>query len=381
MKKRLFRLVSLALILAFLLPAAPVFAAEADTWHPDLSRLIQNDSRRNYVEAMVGYHYQTDPAIRQTLRDGYSAVFFFEGASDNMDDPQLRDISYYRVSTVCLVFRLGEDGKPYLSYYNMACSTLPDRPLEYGAWHVAEVGDVGPATICDGTYELYSVKHGGAYEALHIRTSEEDDTIPAVYMSPEGYCMSRADMINIHTRNVNHTIEGAMWSAGCILIGDGNFGMFTELIQSTYYAVYDSFAIGNRVGTVTVDRQLLKQELYELYENRDAVDLLLASSRQTLPEGYLRQCSAEAVYERPLRRWAEKEAQLMTLPCSSQTDPRSVVGERMEKKEQLEIVGSIRNSSGNLWYRVIRGDRELYIYSGDTRELGWFERMFLTASP
>ncbi len=378
MKKRLFRLLSLALVLALLLPVTQVCASEKDTWYPDLSRLIKNPGRRNYVEAMVGYHYRTDPAIRQTLEDGYSAVFFFEGASDNMDDPQLRDISYYRVSTVCLVFRMGENGIPYLSYYNMACSTLPDRPLEYGAWHVAEVGAVGPATICDGTYELYSVKHGGAYEALHIRTSEEDDTLPAVYMSPEGYCMSRADMINIHTRNVNHTIEGAMWSAGCILIGDGNFGMFTELIESTYYAVYDSFAIGNRVGTVTVDRQLLKSELYELYENRDAVDLLLAFSRQSLPEGYLRQCSEEETFDKPLLRWAGEDTQLMTLPCSHDTDARSVAGETVEEKEPLEIVGSIVNSSGNLWYRVRRENRDLYVYSGCAVKLNWFQRMFLT---
>ncbi len=375
MRKCFIRLLSAVLMLALLIEPLPVSAAEGGDWYPDLSKLIRSGSRRAYVEAMVGYHIQSDPAIRKTLRDGYSAVFFFEGASDNMDDPELSDISYYRVSAVCLVVRLDEEGAPYLSYYNMACSTLPDRPLEYGAWNIETVGEVGPATICDGTYELFSVKHGGAYEALHIRTDEEDDTIPAVYMTPEGYVLSRADMINIHTRNVNHTIQGAMWSAGCILIGDGSAGMFTELIESTYYAVYDTFSIGDRVGTVTVDRQLLKSELYHLYEDQDAVDLLLAFSRQSLPEHYFRQCGELEVYKEPLTLWAGKDTELMTLPCSHTTDMRSVVAEKISEKEPLKITGSIVNSEGNLWYRIEWKGRECYLYSGYAVELGWFDRM------
>ncbi len=374
MRKRFFRLVGLCLVLSLLTPMLPMTAA-AEGWNPDLSNMLRNDQRRAYVEAMVGYHLRTNAAVAQTLREGYSAVFFFEGASDYMDDPELSDISYYRVSAVCLVVRLDEAGEPYLSYYNMACSTLPDRPLEYGAWNIEGVGEVGPATICDGTYELDSVKHGGAYEALHLRTNEEDDTIPAVYMTPEGYVMSRANMINIHTRNVNHTIEGAMWSAGCILIGDGSFGMFTELMESTYYAVYDTFSIGDRVGTVTVDRQLLKNSLYHLYEDQDAVDLLLADSRQSHPETYLRKCGEITEFEEPVRLWAGKDTELMSLPCSNETDARSVTLEKLRKKEPLEITGSVVNSAGNLWYRIEHDGKEGYLYSGYAVQLGWFDRM------
>lgn len=372
MKKRLSRLLSLLLLIGFLLPATPASASERSSYYPDLSKLMAAGSRRDYVETMIGYYLRNNDTIRKTLSEGYSAVFFFEGASDNMDDPTLSDISYYRVSTVCAVIRLSETGKLYISYFNQDCSTLPDRPLEYGAWSIAGVGKVGPATVCDGTYEVYSVKHGGAYEALHIRTSQEDDTLPAVYMTPEGFVTSRADMINIHTRNVNHTIEGAMWSAGCLLIGDGDFGQFTELIESTYYAVYNDFQVGERVGTVTIDRQLLRNPMYKLYEDKNAVDTLLAYSRNNLPETYFRQCGKLEAEEK--RLWAGKDTEVMTLPCSNYTDARSVAIAQIEAGERLDITGSIENSEGNVWYQVTKDGQSGYVYGGYAVEMGWWER-------
>lgn len=372
MKKRMIRLLSLLLLVVCMLPALPVSASQRASYYPDLSKLMVSGQRRDYVETMIGYYLRNNASIRKTLSEGYSAVFFFEGASDNMDDPALSDISYYRVSAVCVAIRLGETGKLYVSYFNDDCSTLPDRPLEYGAWNIDGIGEVGPATICDGTYEVYSVKHGGAYEALHIRTDEQDDTIPAVYMNPEGFVNSRADMINIHTRNVNHTIEGAMWSAGCLLIGDGDFGEFTELIESTYYAVYNDFQIGERVGTVTLDRQLLRNPMYKLYENKNAVDTLLAYSRQSLPETYFRQCGKLTGKE--LTLWAGKDMDLMSLPCSNYTDARSVAVAQIEAGEKLEITGSIENSEGNVWYQVTKDGQSGYVYGGYAVEMGWWER-------
>ncbi len=375
MNKRFLRVVSLCLLLLCWIPPVSAAAQKQEIWFPDFSKVIRNEERREYVETMVGYHLYTNPEIQQTLKEGYSAVFFFEGASDNMDDPKLKDISYYRVSAVCLAIRLNAQGRPYLSYLNMDCSTLPDRPLEYGAWNIDQVGAVGPATVCDGTYELFSVKHGGIYEALHIRTNEADGTLPAVYMKEGGYVTSRADMINIHTRNVNHTIEGAMWSAGCMLVGAGEFGMFTELMDSTYYVVYDEFRIGDRVGTITVDRQLLKKDLYELYGNRNAVDLLLAYSRNHHPETYFRRCGDPTPLKSPQTRWAGKDTVLMSLPCSEATDIRSVPVEQVSEGEPLEIVGTIDNSAGNTWYQVNRNGRICYIYSGYAVALSWFEQV------
>ena len=60
----------------------------------------------------------------------------------------------------------------------------------------------------------------GAYEALHVRDSEKDEKISAVYMTPDGFVATEADCINIHTRTGNHVAGKGMWSAGCMLVGD-----------------------------------------------------------------------------------------------------------------------------------------------------------------
>lgn len=336
----------------------------------DLSQLIEDDDSRRYVQAMLNYHLQYNVPVVENLEAGYSALFFFEGCSNNMQDRALSDIRFYRVSAVCLVVRLDKKGEPYICYFNDQCSTLPDRPLEYANRKPALGQPVGPATICDGTYELDSVRHGGVYEALHLRTSAEDTTIPAVYLSEDGYIPARADMINIHTRSGNHTIEGAMWSAGCILVGDGNFGSYTDLMESTYYAVYDYFKLGNRVGTVTIDRQRLKDKMYDLYENQDAVDYLLAESRKLLPERYLLECGKESPLETELL--TDKETLLMSLPCGTETDPRSVVLSEIRKGEHLTICASIENDQGELWLRTEQAGQQGYVYSGDTKEPGGF---------
>lgn len=376
MKKRFPILLWIWILLVLALPLGAGAAAEKESsLDTALSKLIENEDRRGYVQAMLRYYLQKDAGVRQSLEEGYSALFFFEGCSDNMDDPELSDLSYYRVSAVCLGVRLNREGEPYLCYFNENCSTLPDRPLEYGAWELEEVGEVGPATVRDGTYQLYSVRHGGAYEALHVRTDEEDGTIPAVYMTPEGYATARATYINIHTRTVNHTIEGAMWSSGCLLVGDGDFGNFLELMDSVYYSIYESFSLGNRVGTLTIDRQMLKEELYELYEDPDAVEMLLASSRKVRPETYLKRCQ-EKTYEEPLLLETTTDAQVMSLPCGSDTDVRSLALETLDRGTAVEALGAVRNTAGNLWYVLEREGRQVYLFSGYTKEPSWFSKFF-----
>lgn len=379
MKRTLASFVCLLLAAALILSAAPGVAAYGigEAYSFDLSEYIKNTESRFYVQMMLDYHLRNNTAVQNTLRDGFSAMFLFEGCSDNMDHPELSDLSYYRVSAVCVVVKLDEEGEPRITYFNDDCSTLPDRPLEYGAWQLEEAGDVGPATICDGTYELYSVKHAGAYEALHVRTEYADETLAAVYMTPEGYVTHPADCINIHTRTGNHTIQGAMWSAGCFLIGDGDWSVFTDLMDATYYTVYEEFDLDREVGTLTIDRQCLKEELYGLYENADAVDMLLADSRRTLPETYLKRCTKETVFEETRTVRAVRQADLMSLPCSNPTDARSILVTRISEKDKLEIRGSITNSAGNLWYEVVFGSRTCYVYAGDVEEVPktWLDRV------
>lgn len=377
MKKRHLQWICILLLMSLTLMLAPTGAAAEDpmtSFDVTLSKLLDNEERRNYVRAMVRYYITKDAAVRQTLEEGYSALFFFEGCSDNMDDPELSDLSYYRVSAVCLGMRLNGEGEPYLCYFNESSSTLPDRPLEYGAWELEDEGEVGPATVRDGTYQIYSVRHGGAYEALHVRTDEADGTLPAVYMTPEGYATARATYINIHTRTVNHTIEGAMWSSGCLLVGDGDFGSFLELMESVYYPIYDSFSLGDRVGTLTIDRQMLKQELYELYEDADAVEMILASSRKIHPQTYLNRCE-ETTFSEPLALEITVPTQLMSLPCGSDTDVRSLPLAAVEKGDRAEAVGAVRNSAGNLWYVLVQGGQQVYLFSGCTKEPNWLDNL------
>lgn len=332
-----------------------------------LSERIHSREKRHFVEAMLSYHLRENMTVRKTLEDGYCAVFLFEGCSDNMEDAELSDLSYYRVSAVCLAVKLDEKGNPQITYFNDASSTLPDRPLEYGAWELKEVGEVGPATVCDGTYELYSVYHAGSYEALHIRTSYEDETVSAVYMTPEGFVTSAADAINIHTRTGNHVIQKAMWSAGCMLVGDGEWTDFTDLMAATYYSNYDFFRVDRRVGCVTINRHFLQQQMYALYENRDAVDTLLVSSRCELPEIYLHRCTDATAFENRTVV-ATRETELMSLPCSNAVDARSIPVTRLEKGDQVDICGSIVNTKGQLWYEVSFFGENCYIPAGSTAE-------------
>lgn len=370
MKKVLSCLLCLCLVLS-LCPRA-----SANEAAPDLSGYISNRASRRYVEAMLSYHLWENKSVQKALKQGFSAVFLFEGCSDNMDDPELSDLSYYRVSAVCIVLRLDETGEPVIAYFNDNCSTLPDRPLEYGKWYIEGVGDVGPATICDGTYELYSVYHMGAYEALHIRTSMMDETLEAVYMTPEGYVTSRANEVNIHTRTGNHTIEKAMWSAGCMLVGDGDFSDFTELLESTYYTVHENFFTGLKVGTLTIDRQCLQEELLELYGDQEAVETLLTVSRCAHPDTYLKRCTEAASMEPKIFR-AARETTLMTLPCSHADDARAIPVLTLQEGERVEVSGTIVNTGGDLWYRVELLDGTCYVRAEDMEEVPktWWERI------
>ena len=364
MRKKLLCLLCLCMAVLFL--KQPVLAAEETML--DLSEYIGSSEKRHFVEAMISYHLRENEMVQKTLEEGYAAVFFFEGCSDNMDDPELSDLSYYRVSAVCIVLKQDDAGNPVITYYNEDCSTLPDRPLEYGAWELEEAGKVGPATICDGTYELYSVYHAGSYEALHLRSSYEDETIPAVYMTPEGFVSHPANAINIHTRTGNHVIEKAMWSAGCLLVGDGEWMDYANLIVSSYYSSYQRFGIDRRVGCVTVNRQHIQQEMYDLYENREAVDTLLVSSRCERPEIYLERCTQmESFSKRTVQMTANTEA--MSLPCSNGVDARSIPVTKLEKGDKIDICGSVVNTKGQLWYEVSFFGENCYIPAGNAEEV------------
>ena len=350
MKKCFFRILGFVLLL-LLTVTAPQEAAAYETV-PHLDGLIRNSQRKIFAESMLSYHLQENTAVKNALENGYSALFFFEGCSDNVEEAKYRDQSYYRIAAVCIALKLDESGEPAVVYFNDNCSTIPDRPRAIGAWELDGVGQVGPATICDGTYELYSVYHAGSYEALQLRTSCLDETIPAVYMTVDGFVPAQATYINIHTRTVNHALPEAMWSAGCLLVGYGDFQDFGNLIISTYYSSYKQFRKGIPVGTVTINRQPLREELNELYGDQDLVDAILVSSLYEDPQVYLEQCGAVQEFSEPVFVQAMQETDVMSLPCGKDADSRSVSVIHLAAEETVEVVGSVVNSKGELWYEV-----------------------------
>ena len=381
MNKLLQKSVCLVLGLLLMFSAAP--GAEAyelgDPWDVDLSALMDNEENRAYTEMMLDWYLRNDTRIQQTLKDGYSAMFLFEGCSDNMDQPELADLSFYRVTASCIVVRLDEKGEPCIVYFNENCSTVPDRPLEYDATYKEDFGLVGPATICDGTYELYSVKHMGKYEALHMRDCVDDGELAAVYMFPDGYMVLNAEYINIHTRTSNHTSGLGMWSAGCMLIGDGGFHEFEEMMDCTYYTIYEEFKVGNRVGTVTINRSHLRYLLLNMYENEDAVDAILTDSRCILPETYLQRCRVDETYTEGRKMAAALDTDLMSLPCSNETDARSVLRATVKAGEEVKLLAKLCNTRGGVWYEAEYGGMTGYVYSAYLEEIppeSWFTRLF-----
>ena len=240
---------------------------------------------------------------------------------------------------------------------------------------VPEVGEVGPATVFDGTYQIYSVKHRGEYEALHVRTDYYDGTLDAVYLTPDGgFTTYRASEINVHTRTSNHIAGYGMWSAGCPLVGDGNAWDFQRLFYSAYYTTYDTYELLNFMGTLTIDRQQLRQELYTMYKNPDAVDTFLSNSRAVQPETYLQSCKEKVTLEEREIRFTNQETTLMSLPCFREEDARTQNLQTLPKNEKLTVIGTIRNAQENKWYIVDYKGTAGYVFVGDTKPESWYTR-------
>ena len=90
------KILALVLVLCLLLPLVPGGKAyeEGQAFRPDLSYRIQDPKRREYVEMMIDYYIRTDTMVQQALAGGFSAMFLFDGCSDNMNDPALQDLTY-----------------------------------------------------------------------------------------------------------------------------------------------------------------------------------------------------------------------------------------------------------------------------------------------
>lgn len=360
----------LLLLLALLLPL--------EAGAVDLSGTVTGQHRW-YAEGLINYHLKYNDAVKQALEDGFSALFFLEGCSDNMDSPVLSDLDYYRVSALCVALSLDDKGEPVLTYWNDDASTLPDRPLDFEAWNLDTVGKVGPATVLDGTYEMYSVYHG-SYPAIHLRSSYTDDTIPALYMIPEGFEEHRAFAINVHTRTDNHILDVAMWSSGCLLVGDGNFDDFSYLVDTLYYPHYSRFRPDEFLGTVTIHRYPLQQAMERLYGGADPVDWILGTSSMESPDFYRQRCSVVMAVSKSRTLEAVKETVLMSLPCTAETDVRSVPVTTFVPGDRVEGWDLLENTVDERWYEIRFPNGNCYLKAADVQtyreESGWLENLW-----
>ena len=110
MKKVISKFFAIFICLLCICPIPVRAYTPGQAYQRNLHTWIKNDDRRRYVEMMLDYHVRNNKQVQDALAGGFSAVFLFDGCSDNMDDPTLSDISFCRVSGVCVVLRLDAAG-------------------------------------------------------------------------------------------------------------------------------------------------------------------------------------------------------------------------------------------------------------------------------
>ena len=125
---------------------------------------------------------------------------------------------------------------------------------------------------------------------------------------------------------------------------------------------------------VVINRQRMKNKLFALYQNWDAVNKILENSQTALPETYLALCTEQPLIPQGETLRTVRDTKLMTLPCSNETDVRSAAVQTLPRGTQLEITSVIRNTRGSDWYGVNFGLETRYVYSGDTEPATWFSK-------
>ena len=120
------------------------------------STIISNSERADYVNMMMRYHIlsSTDNyRVARNLENGSSIVFFFDGCSDNVDDPIYGNYNNYHLSAYCAVVKKVNGGLKVI-YESENCSTIPDNPRN------VDLNDgTAVPTVLDGVYNIISTNH------------------------------------------------------------------------------------------------------------------------------------------------------------------------------------------------------------------------------
>ena len=256
---------------------------------------ISNDERRAYVNDVIAYHLSSkgEKIVSDSLKNGKSVVFFFEGASNNvLYESGYSNYNQYRFASVCIVIQL-VDGNPKIVYFDDFCSTLPDHPR--GAYGLNEE----IATLVDGVYPLINCNHY-TFAALHVPAY---DWGTSIWCSKNGYYVDACYGINIHSRGTDIVTSDSGNSRGCLLVGknpnvSGEYNDFMYAVTGIEHARTNAFdEVALDYGCVIIDRALYKNELLKIYDagRRDEktvvgiitayTDKLNAAAKRKVPAG------------------------------------------------------------------------------------------------
>lgn len=278
---RLFRTLLAAVMIFTALPVGMSASAANDHFTAQdvqnvRSTKISNKQRAFYVDVMMRYHILSETnnyRVERNLKDGKSIVFFFDGASDNVDDKVLGDYNRFRMSSYCAVVQL-VNGVPTVVYENEDSSTLPDNPRKPSTNEGTPV-----PTVLDGIYNIQSINHGGSYAALWIESNGTD--VPAMRCTETSNYVSTSAYINIHARSqfsgapTDGITPTSYSSAGCFNVGKVSdsfreYNKFIEIVLGVKNARRPDWnntkcQSGIDFGLVIVDRSLYKEQLSNIY--------------------------------------------------------------------------------------------------------------------
>ena len=371
MKKRLLvPLLALCCILSALMPLNITSAADGDPFASlTCSSFISNSARREYIDTMMRYYLNSNPAIVTALDNGKSAIFMFEGGSDNYTGSGYStDASNIRNQAVCIVVQK-KNGSYQITFYNENSSSVPSQPQS-----TTGGASNGQTTLMDGIYTVYTWNHQSKYGALQINTTKGYYTPP----SNLNGLVNTASGINIHTRTTARAESGgSAWSWGCQVIGYGNssdnaFNSFMKTVAGitynvwNYWGSFNTITSGKDAGYYILDRQLALGGLTALY-NSTALANITKASREAYAAAtatYLNRCT---YYPSHCDIKTAKETKAMSYPCTSEVDSESTVVATLSADHNITANALFLNSKGEYWYRILcYGDTVGYIYAGDT---------------
>lgn len=226
--------------------------------------IIQNNEHRAYVNAMLKLYLSdmSDGRVRSALERGKSAIFFFDGASDNTLGGQYADYTKYHLTAVCVVLKL-VGGVPKIVFMDDCSSTIPDNPRK------PELNEGTPVpTVTDGVYPVVSCNHYDSYAALHVKCYEHGG---AFRCRENGSYMDCSYGIDIHARGMNSVSATSQSSTGCLLVGktpasSPKYNEFMKAVAGITNAAGSQFSkVDEDMGVVVVDHQLFKEQIMQIY--------------------------------------------------------------------------------------------------------------------